>query len=108
MVDTDIPSILNNVFHLGQALFVLRRNEAAIAAFAQGIESNPASERLHVWLTAAYAQAGHQEEAEWEAGQVLTLNPEFSVARMRESFPFKDPADLEDFLDSLRKAGLPS
>jgi adenylate cyclase len=98
----------NYSFHLGQALFVLRRNEAAIAAFAQGIESNPASERLHVWLTAAYAQAGHQEEAEWEAGQVLTLNPEFSVARMRESFPFKDPADLEHFLDSLRKAGLPS
>lgn len=97
----------NYTFHLGQAYFILRRYGEAIAAFQNGIDSNPAAERLHVWLAAAYAQADDAGEAEWEADQVLTLNPEFTVKRMKETFPFKNPADREHFLDGLRKAGLP-
>jgi adenylate cyclase len=58
-----------------------------------------------VWLAAAYAQAGRREDASWEAEQVPTLNPEFSLQRMQESFPFQDPADLARFLDGLRMAG---
>ncbi|MCP4409079.1 MAG: hypothetical protein GY807_15245 [Gammaproteobacteria bacterium] len=72
----------------------------------QGLASNPASEHLHVWQAAAYAQAGDIDEAEWEADQVLTLNPEFSLAHMQEAFPFSNPQDLEHFLEELRKAGL--
>jgi adenylate cyclase len=96
----------NYTFHLGQAYFILKRYEDAVAAFQQGIASNPAAERLHVWLAAAFAQSGDIEEAEWEADQVLTLNPEFSIQRMEEAFPFRDPADREHFLGALRKAGL--
>lgn len=97
----------NYNFHLGQAYFVLGRYPDAIQVFQEGLSSNPASERLHTWLAAAYAQSGRLDEAQWEAEQVLTLNPEFSRARMRETFPFGDPADLQHFLNGLRKAGLP-
>jgi TolB-like protein/DNA-binding winged helix-turn-helix (wHTH) protein/Flp pilus assembly protein TadD len=95
----------NYTFHLGQAYYILRRYDEAIEAFQQGLDTNPASERLHVWLAAAYAQAGFTDEAEWEADQVLTLNPTFSIERMQETFPFKDPADLAHFQSGLRKAG---
>lgn len=96
----------NYSFHLGQAYYILRRYDEAIEAFKRGIESNPTSERLHVWLAAAYAQSGAIEEARWEATQVLTLNPGFSRVRIQKTFPFKNPADREHFLDGLRKAGL--
>ena len=97
----------NYTFHLGQAYYILRRYDEAIETFQQGLASNPASERLHVWLAAAYAQAGISDEAEWQADQILTLNPEFSIERMGEAFPFKDKADLEHFEAGLIEAGLP-
>jgi Flp pilus assembly protein TadD len=97
----------NYTFHQGQAYFILERYNEAIEAFKKGIASNPASERLHVWLAAAYAQAGEIEEAEWEVDQILMLNPEFSFQRMQQAFPFKDPVHLERLVDGLQKAGLP-
>lgn len=96
----------NYPFHLGQAYFVLERYDEAIAAFEQGLASNPSSERLHVWLAAAYAQSGRLDDAGWEAAQVRLTNPEFSPDRLRQAFPFSDPADLARFLEGLRKAGL--
>jgi len=95
----------NYHFHLGQAYFVLRRYEEAIKTFQQGLNSNPSAERLHVWLAAAYAQSGDIDNASWEAEQVISSNPDFSVARMEESFHFKDPAELKHFTDGLRLAG---
>jgi TolB-like protein/DNA-binding winged helix-turn-helix (wHTH) protein/Tfp pilus assembly protein PilF len=96
----------NYHFHLGQAYFVTRQYDAAIDAFQQGLSSNPASERLRVWLAATYAQSGNLESASWEAEQILGSNPDFSVARMEEAFPFKDPDDIRHFVDGLRLAGL--
>ncbi len=97
----------NYTFHLGQAYFILERYREAIKAFKQGIANNPASERLHVWLAAAYARVGDMEEAEWEVDQILMLNPEFSIQRMQQALPFKDPVHLERLVDGLRTAGLP-
>lgn len=96
----------NYPFHLGQAYFVLQRYPEAIAAFKRGLNQHPQSERLRVWLAAAYAQAGKLEEAKWEAEQLLVEDPGFSVSRIKGVFPFSDPKDLEHFLDGLRKAGL--
>ena len=96
----------NYSFHLGQAYFTLRRYDDAIAALEQGIKSNPASERLHLWLAAALAHAGRIDDALWEAEQVYALNPEFALAAITASYPFKDESDKKHFLDGLRKAGL--
>jgi len=54
----------------------------------------------------AIGVAGREEDAKWEAEQVLALNPDFSLQRIRQAFPFKDPADIERFLDGLRIAGI--
>lgn len=70
------------------------------------LESNPASERAHLWLSAAYAQVGREDDAEWEVEQVLATNPDVSVDSMRQLYPFTDPDDLAHLVDGLRKAGL--
>lgn len=95
----------NYSFHLGQAYFFLGRYDEAIDAFRQGLESNPSAERLHLWLAAALANAGEIDEARWEADQVLMLNPEFSLARVEETFRFKDEEQVRPLVDGLLKAG---
>lgn len=96
----------NYHFHLGQAYFVLHQYEDALDAFQSGLDSNPAAERLHVWMAAAFAQNGDIDDANWEAEVVMSSNPNFSVKRMEKTFPFKDPAELKHFTDGLRLAGL--
>jgi adenylate cyclase len=96
----------NYPFHLGQAYFVLGRYAEAINAFHDGLRSNPSSERLRIWLAATYAQSGQLEEARWQIDQVKLVNPALSLERQKQAFPFKDPADLDRFLNGLRTAGL--
>ncbi len=97
----------NYPFHLGQAYFILQRYDEAIAAFREGLDILPSSERLRVWLAATYAQAGLIDDAEWEIEEVLMMNPDFSLQTIAEAFPFKSPDDRDHFLDGLRKAGAP-
>lgn len=96
----------NYPFHLGQAYFVLKRYPEAIEAFETGLKSNPSSERLHVWLAASYAEAGNLEDARWVMEQIKLINPQITLARQKQAFPFKDPENLDRFLNGLRKAGL--
>jgi len=96
----------NYHFHLGQAYFVLHRYQEAIDAFNLGLSSYPASERMRVWLAAALAQSGNIEEAEWEGEQIMAANPDFSIQRMTQAFPFNDLADMEHYIAGLRLAGL--
>lgn len=96
----------NYPFHLGQAYFILERYDEAIATFEQGLESNPSSERLHVWLAASYVKANRIEDGRWEAEQVLADNPDFDIEKIKQAFPFTYPDDLERFLLALKQAGL--
>ncbi len=96
----------NYGFHLGQAYFILGRYAEAIDAFNRVLESNPAAERVHLWLAAAYAQAGRAADAAWEVVQVRESNPDLSLERIRQMYPFKHLSDLEHLVVGLRKAGL--
>jgi adenylate cyclase len=96
----------NYTYHQGQALYILGRYDEAVSALEKAIASNPGAERVHVWLAAAYAQAGAIEDAQWEVDQIITMDPEFSMERIEKVFPFKDPADRERFIEGLLKAGL--
>ena len=96
----------NYSFHLGQALFFLRRYDDAIAAFEQVLESNPSAGRARLWLAAAYAQVGRGEDAQWEMEQVLAETPDLSLERVRQTYPFTNASDLANLVDGLHKAGL--
>ena len=97
----------NYIFHLGQAHYVLRQYDDAIEAFNQVLSSNPAVERAHLWLAAAYAQAGMSDDAEWEIEQVLATNPNLSLEQIRSSYPFMNTSDLDHFMAGLTEAGVP-
>ncbi len=96
----------NYPFHEGQAYFILGRYEEAINTFKHGLEMNPTSQRLRLWLAAAYAQSGQEDYAAWELDEVLMADPDLTVARIEGAYPFAFSADMANFIDALRKAGL--
>ena len=57
-------------------------------------------------LAVVYSELGQAAEARAEVGEVLRLNPHFSLAVHEQRMPIKDPAALERHLAALRTAGL--
>jgi len=89
---------------LGIALFQTRRYEETIAAFKR-------MDLLHWWshcyLAASHAHLGQLEAARKEAGEVLRLKPDFKMQEIERPEYWRDPADLANLTDGLRKAALP-
>ncbi len=71
--------------------------------------ANPRSALPHLFLAFTYEEAGRGEEAQVAVAEVLKRKPKASIAGYLKAntFPYKDPADIERVIDSLRKAGLP-
>jgi len=92
---------------LGYTYFGVGRYEEAIAAYKEALNRAPNDILAHVALTAAYSWANRLEEARAQATEVLKINPEFSVKQREKTLPYKNQADLQRWLDGLRKAGLP-
>jgi adenylate cyclase len=87
-------------------VMVLIEAQEAIDAVKSRLSSYPASERMRVWLAAALAQSGDVDEAIREGKQMMAANPDFSIQRMMQAFPFENPSDMAHFIDGLRLAGL--
>ena len=82
--------------------FTARQYDEALQALEK--TSGSYSRILHL---VTYAQAGRLEEAKSAAREYLETNPDFSIQRFAELEPYEDPADLEHYVEGLRKAGLP-
>ena len=94
---------------LGDAYYLTERYEEAIAAYDQVLshKRSPFLKQVgHLGLAASYSELGRAEEARAEIATVLKINPQFSLAGIRQRWPYKDPTDLERLLTALRKAGL--
>ena len=87
---------------LAFALFTETRYDEALLVLEKTLA--PQSRRL---LSAAYAHAGRLEQASAAAKEYLAVNPHFSINRWAEQEPYEVPADLENYVQGLRKAGLP-
>jgi adenylate cyclase len=93
---------------LGFANFMLRRYGEAVRLLRECASRLPNLQWPHLWLAAAYAQAGQLEEARREAAEVLRINPGFTIESWKPiRLLYKDPMDVEHRTDGLRKAGLP-
>ncbi len=92
---------------LGYTYFGVGQYEKAIAAYKKALNRAPNDIITHLALTTAYSWANRPEEARVQAAEVLRINPKFSVKQRAKTLPYKNQADLERYLDGLRKAGLP-
>jgi TolB-like protein/cytochrome c-type biogenesis protein CcmH/NrfG len=98
----------------GQALLLLGRDTEAIAALRAAIDSNPADTSDYAVLAAAYALAGHEDEAQAALARYSAAHPGMTVASFRNLSPvplrLTDPAYLrqrERLKEGLRKASMP-
>jgi len=56
-------------------------------------------------LISALAHAGREEESAVALGQLLRIQPDFSIGYVDATYPFKNPEDRQFFVDGLRRAG---
>ena len=97
---------------LGAANLFLGQYEKAIEAFKKCLERAKKEGGAiliftRCYLAAAYIELGREEEARSQVGEILKINPKFSMKWVRKASFWKDPAQLHRFLDDLRKAGVP-
>ncbi|MCH7942357.1 MAG: tetratricopeptide repeat protein [Proteobacteria bacterium] len=92
---------------LGRAYFMLGRYRQAAEAYQQVVAKNPAFILGHLGLAASYGHLGMIDEAEWEAIEVLAIQPEFTLEQGRRLNNYKRPEDQKRYIEGLRLAGLP-
>jgi TolB-like protein/Tfp pilus assembly protein PilF len=95
---------------LGHAYRLTGQYEEAIALLESWrARANPRSALPYLFLAFTYEEVGQGEEAQVAVAELLKRNPKASIKGYAKSklFAYKDPAEIERVLDSLRKAGLP-
>jgi len=80
--------------------------EEAIAVYKRVLHRNPDDMFAHTGLAATYSLSGREEEAHAAAAEVLRINPKFSLEYLAKTIPYKNQADRDFYINSLRKAGL--
>ena len=94
-------------FVMGFANYMLKRPAEAVRLLRECASRLPNLQWPHLWLAAAYAQSGQLEEARAAAAEVLRINPGFTIESSKRFLVYKDPKDLDHYMDGMRKAGLP-
>jgi len=80
-------------------------HEAAAETASKLVALRPDYLRGQQHLAIACAELGETERARAAYNAIIRLKPDLNRAWFEQAGPYKDPADLERLLDSLRKAG---
>ena len=84
-----------------------REHEPAVAAGREVSEMNPAFSAACKPYLAALGHLGRGEEAALVRARLLSIEPDFSIARFLESSPFERAEDRLHDAAGLKLAGLP-
>ena len=95
---SDMPSLCKG----GTEAVTKKVMATTMALMQSGTISNP-----HFHLAAACGQLGRLDEAREALTAGDRLRPDVSEEFIKTVWPFANPANLEAFLDGVRKAGLP-
>jgi tetratricopeptide (TPR) repeat protein len=81
----------------------------AIETLEPVIDQPPTEEQLWLLptLAAAYAADGRRDDAQKVVKQILSLDPEYSVADVVSRLPYKTKEQKDRFVSELREVGLP-
>jgi TolB-like protein/Tfp pilus assembly protein PilF len=91
---------------LGRAYFFLDDYEQAIINLQEALSRNPVNLEVRVYLAAALQLGGNQDEAEWQAEEVRSIQPDFTVSAMLETYPMVDSKQLAKLSSALEQIGL--
>ena len=81
-------------------------NEALMWA-KEAVKRAPNNFFARINLCSVYSLLGQMEEARLEAGEVMKLNPKFSLKGLEKTISYKNPEVKKRYIDALRNAGLP-
>lgn len=94
------------ILYRGLAYMTMDRYEEALEVFKRSVAHNPESLHAHLYVAACFGLLGKNAPAREALAEVHRIYPEFSLAWVQAFIPYKRPADLEQLIDGLRKAGL--
>ncbi|NNK84762.1 MAG: tetratricopeptide repeat protein [Desulfobacterales bacterium] len=101
-----IPSPSNYIF-LAIAYRVDGQYEKAIEVAEKGLKDNPDQLSPYLALASSYSLLNRDEDARKAAKQVLRIDPNFSLDYLSKTLPYKNQETLNEYVEALRKAGLP-
>jgi adenylate cyclase len=93
--------------YLGNAYYLTGKYETALELMRTGASRMAGYRPVFVWLAAAAAQSGRDDEARQAAADVLRLQPDFTIAKWLQLLRLARQEDADRLADGLRKAGLP-
>jgi adenylate cyclase len=92
---------------IAMAHFGAKRYGAAVEWADKAVRIGPRFLPAYRWLAAGLARLDRLEEARAAARRVMVLDPSGTLAKLRKNRCSFNTALLDDYLDGLRKAGLP-
>jgi tetratricopeptide (TPR) repeat protein len=92
--------------NLGSAYRFMGRYEEALVLHKKALKLEPDDLFTHLNLVVTYIKLGREKEAQAEVEEVLRIHPKFSLEHYAKTIPLKDQSLVDDFIASLRKAGL--
>ena len=93
--------------YLGMAHFLLGNYETAALMFRERLLLVKNTDIGRAWLASALGHLGEIKEAQKTWADLLEINPDFSIEPRLARQKFVDPADLENIMEGLAKAGVP-
>ncbi len=93
---------------LGQAHFLQGHYETAALMFRERLHLAKDTDIGRAWLAASLGHLGEIAEARQTWADLLKINPDFSIAPRLARFLYARPADPDNVMAGLAKAGLPA
>jgi DNA-binding SARP family transcriptional activator len=81
--------------------------ERAVAVGRRAVKTNPQYSNGYKPFIAALGHLGRRDEAKPYVDKLLSLEPNFTIERFVEVYPFKHVSDRERYVTGLRLAGVP-
>jgi len=92
---------------LGQAYLALKDYEKAVKYSRDALRHPTTSWHVNTYEVSALGSLGHLKEAREALSELLRRRPGLKISHLKEGFVSLAPNNVQDFLDGLRKAGLP-
>lgn len=92
---------------LGIGAYIAQQYDLCLENAIEGLKEHPGYASLMRQEAAALGMLGRREEAQLAVARLLETMPGLTIERVRKMVPVREPGDWENWLEGLRRAGLP-